>query len=242
MKLKEQIRAVELRKEGKSVRAISTALGVSKGSVSCWVRNVKLTEDQAIALAVNQTTGSAHVGIAHEAYIEKCRLTREQYQQEGRQKARENDSDHKAMCMLFWAEGSKDRNSCKMTNSDVRMMVYFVSLLRRFFSLNDDRFRVNFKVHIDNGISLTEIEQWWLTRLQLPRSCLNKASVDHRIVSGKNGRKNRLHHGVCTVTVNETRVVQHLYGAIQEYVGFEDHSWRDKSDKNVNINVVGVSE
>lgn len=225
MKQKEHDSAIELRKLGKSVREIAKTLGVSKGSVSSWVKDVRLTDIQVEVL--NSCRGK-YLGVAHKVFVENSRINRLNYQQEGRQKARENESDHKAMCMLFWAEGSKTKNSCILTNSDVRMMVYFVSLLKKFFVLQNENFTVNIKVHIDNGISLEDIENWWLDKLQLPKSCLRKASVDHRVVSGKKGRKNRLHYGVCSVHVNETRVVQHIFGAIQEYVGFEEETWLNK--------------
>ena len=42
----DQHKARQLRKKGKSVNEISTILGASKGSVSIWVRNIKLTKKQ----------------------------------------------------------------------------------------------------------------------------------------------------------------------------------------------------
>ena len=44
------IEAVELRKLGQSVKSISLQLGVSKGSVSRWVRQVELTGEQRLKL------------------------------------------------------------------------------------------------------------------------------------------------------------------------------------------------
>jgi hypothetical protein len=37
--------------------------------------------------------------------------------------------------------------------------------------------------------------------------------------------KNKLPYGVCTVVVHSTSVAQHIYGAIQEYAGFEEPAW-----------------
>jgi hypothetical protein len=33
--------------------------------------------------------------------------------------------------------------------------------------------------------------------------------------------------GVCTIRVNSTRVVQHIFGAIQEYGGLDEPAWLD---------------
>ena len=213
--------ARRLRSEGKSIREIAKLIGASKGSVSPWVRDVALTPEQRSVLDEK----SGKIGLASKRFVDKRRRERLGYQEEGREKAKGQDPSHQAMCMLYWAEGTKNRNSCRMTNSDARMMAYFVSLLRRYFGLSPSDFKVCFNVHTDNGLSLAEIEDWWLRELGLPRSSLRKSTVDRRQASGKKGRKNRLHHGVCTVSVDNTRIVQHIFGAIQEYVGFNDPTW-----------------
>jgi transposase len=46
VKEKERALAIEMRSEGLSIEKISRVLGVSKGSVSVWVRGVELTHDQ----------------------------------------------------------------------------------------------------------------------------------------------------------------------------------------------------
>ena len=38
-------------------------------------------------------------------------------------------------------------------------------------------------------------------------------------------RQNRLPYGTCRVSVCRTRIVQHIYGAIQEYGGFDRPEW-----------------
>jgi hypothetical protein len=34
-------------------------------------------------------------------------------------------------------------------------------------------------------------------------------------------------YGVCALELHSTRVVQHIYGAIQEYAGFDKPAWLD---------------
>ncbi|MDX6388017.1 MAG: hypothetical protein QOD85_1819, partial [Gaiellaceae bacterium] len=43
----------------------------------------------------------------------------------------------------------------------------------------------------------------------------------------KKKRKNKLPYGTCRVVVSKTTVVQSIFGAIQEYVGFDRESWLD---------------
>lgn len=50
MKTEKRLEAIRLRGEGKSLREICNAIGAAKSSVSNWVRNVNLTEEQKINL------------------------------------------------------------------------------------------------------------------------------------------------------------------------------------------------
>ncbi len=40
-------------------------------------------------------------------------------------------------------------------------------------------------------------------------------------------RRNKLPFGTCRLVVCDTRIVQSIYGAIQEYAGFERPEWLD---------------
>jgi hypothetical protein len=104
------------------------------------------------------------------------RAKREAYQAEGRAKAREGDPLHQAGCMLYWAEGSKDRNTVCFANSDLAMVKFFVRFLRSCFDVPPERLTLRLNVYTGNGLTLAEIERHWLTKLRLPRPCLAPTS------------------------------------------------------------------
>ncbi len=70
-----------------------------------------------------------------------------------------------------------------------------------------------------------EIEQFWLDLLGLPRTCLRKSTVNVYSKYSKKKRRNRLAYGTCRLKVCDTSIVQHIYGAIQEYAGFDREEW-----------------
>ena len=70
-----------------------------------------------------------------------------------------------------------------------------------------------------------EIERFWLTALELPSSCLRKSIVNTYSKYSQKKRVNKLPYGTVRVTVTRTRVIQSIYGAIQEYAGFEREAW-----------------
>ena len=107
------------------------------------------------------------------------------------------------------------------------MTVFFARFVRECFGTKVDDFSLRLNVYLGNGLSLEEIEDHWLLHLGLPRTCLRRHIVDH-FPTSSSGRKRNLPYGVCTLTVRRsTHLVQHIYGAIQEYAGFEEPRWLD---------------
>jgi hypothetical protein len=129
--------------------------------------------------------------------------------------------------MLYWAEGAKSRNTIKLVNSDVNLVRCFCRFLRESLDVPLEAFRVSLNVYTNNGLTIEEIERYWLEALGLPRSCLRKHALDFRPTSSSGQRKHKLPYGVCTVAVGSTHGVQHIYGAIQEYAGFDELRWLD---------------
>ena len=129
--------------------------------------------------------------------------------------------------MLYWAEGSKSRNSVQLSNSDVHLLRFFRHFLSTCFDVRAERFRVALHVYLGNGLEVQEIERYWLGHLDLPSSCLRRHQVNPLPTSSSGRKKNRLPYGVCRLTVHDTRIVQHIYGAIQEYAGFDEPRWLD---------------
>jgi hypothetical protein len=104
-------------------------------------------------------------------------------------------------------------------------------LFRRFLTdaLGIAREQIMFSVNVytNNGITLAEIERYWLDVLGLPAGNARKHTTNHLPTSSSGRATNKLPYGVCTLRVHNTWMVQHIYGAIQEYGGFENAAWLD---------------
>lgn len=210
-----------LRCQGMSVRDIVKTLNVSKGSVSAWVRDIELTDEQIERLKANQRRYRQQNKGA-QSNREKHRLLRLEYQQEGRMRAKENRTLHQAGCMLYWAEGAKERNGVYFVNSDPYMMRMFLRFLREEMMVSDEAIALYIHCHYSEPVEQRRIEQYWLDVLGLQETCLRKTQVKR----GSDTRKNILINGVCGMRVaKSTRLVQHIYGALQEYAGFDNPAW-----------------
>jgi transcriptional regulator with XRE-family HTH domain len=128
MKTEEQRRARELRAEGCSVKEIERRLHVARSSVSRWVKDIQLGDEQRRALAARVTEGRLQ---AAERKARAARLLRAEYQKEGRRLSRERGVSYATGCMLYWAEGEKSRCRLSVSNSDVDLLRFFCRVRAR---------------------------------------------------------------------------------------------------------------
>jgi len=105
------------------------------------------------------------------------------------------------------------------------MIAFFARFLRACFGVPDEKIRIRCNLFADHLEAQHEIEQFWLDLLRLPRSCLTRSAVNVYSKYSKKKRRNKLPYGTCRVAVHDTQIVQHIYGAIQEYGGFEREEW-----------------
>jgi transposase-like protein len=113
VKTAERLEARRLRQEdGLAIKEIARVVGVSLSSVSLWVRDIEL---DAVKNASMRSRAARRRG---EATAARARTLRRNAQERGREQARQGDPLHLAGCMLYWAEGSRERNAVIFTNSD----------------------------------------------------------------------------------------------------------------------------
>jgi len=129
--------------------------------------------------------------------------------------------------MLYWAEGGKNRNSIRLTNADPAVLAFFARFLREEFAVEDRAMTVYCNLFADHVDRQLEIEQFWLDTLGLPRSALRKSMVNVYSKYSEKKRANKLPYGTCRLVVYSSRIVQTIYGSIQEYGGFDRPEWLD---------------
>jgi transcriptional regulator with XRE-family HTH domain len=223
MKTKEREAARVLRADqGLSVKEIAKTLDVSTSTVSRWVRDIELTYRQRQALRAHARGDRVQAGKRNS---ERARLRRAAWQQEGRRRAREKRLLHMAGCMLFWAEGSRSRNSVYFTNSDPAMVRLFLEFLVSEVGIERHAVRIDLNLFADHLREEARIQRHWLDSLALPARCLRGSTVNVYSRHSARKRLNCLPYGTCRLSLHSTRIVQHLFGAIQEYGGFERPEW-----------------
>ena len=224
MKTEARDEARRLRLEGASITEIEHALGVARSSVSRWVRDVELGPEAHARLIERVRLGPI---VAGERKAAVARTIRQSYQDEGRRLAQERDATYAAGCMLYWAEGAKGRNAVQLVNSDPELVACFTAFLRQHFDVKAKRMTLKCNLFADHLVRQHEIEDFWLDRLELGRDSLRRSTVNTYSKYSQKKRKNKLPYGTATIRVHSTRIVQTIYGSIQELGGFDRPEWLD---------------
>jgi hypothetical protein len=91
--------------------------------------------------------------------------------------------------------------------------------------IEPERILLSLNVYTNNGLTIEQIEAHWLELLGLPPSAVRKHTLNHMPTSSSGRARNKLPYGVCHLIVHNTWMLQHIYGAIQEYGGFDEPAW-----------------
>lgn len=223
MKQEKKQQAIILRKQGKSIKSIAKELKVSISSVSIWTRNIILTDEQINSLKNNNPIFNNQISGAKSRETQ-ARYVRKQYQETGKLMAKQGNLLHQAGCMLYWAEGSKSKNNCNITNTDINLLKLFKKFIVECFGVSQECFTISINYYTNNELTQNDIEQYWLNGLGLHQSSIRKGQENKKPRSATTTiRYNKHPFGICRLSVKGgTSIVQHIYGAIQEYAGFSN--------------------
>lgn len=209
-----------LRQQGMKIVDIATQLDVQPSTVNKWCKDIELSDKQIANQAYDDPTWDAshNTGRILKRNAEKQRL---EYQDAGRQRAKDRNTLHLMASMLYWGEGSKGRNSIRFGNTDPYMLQLFLHFLREEFEVPNKKIHLRILTHSTDEQEWERIKQYWLELFNLPSE--TKATVALKI--GTQSRKNRYPNGICSIEVHSTKLVQQIFGAIQEYANFEKPEW-----------------
>jgi Helix-turn-helix domain len=164
-KLAERERARRLRATGLPMAEIAARLGVSRSSVSLWVRDVPFEPRQRDRRGRRRAPNA----LQRRRQAEIDRLLAEGRDRVGRLSEREFLV---AGIALYAGEGSKRDGEVRFSNSDPRMVAFFCSWLRRFFDIDESRLRVRLYLH--EGLDLDAATAHWSEVTGIPESQFGK--------------------------------------------------------------------
>jgi hypothetical protein len=201
-KVEEQERARAMRADGMTLLDIATQLGVSKSSVSLWVRDVEFTSSP------RRYGARQRPHPAHEAKLRQI----EELDTEGIERVGtlRNDAVLAAGIALYAGEGSKTEGAVRFANTDPTMVRFFCAWLRRFFDVDESRLRV--RVYLHQGLDLDAAQRYWSEVTAVP---LDQFRKPYRAVADPTIRRNKHEFGCVYVDYSCTTTHRRIMGLVR---------------------------
>ena len=231
-KVELQERARELRREGRALADIARELGVSKSSVSLWVRDLGVVIEQ--RRGGWWSSGGQHPQAVrrHEEIAEMDRLGVARLGELGRQAFLASGA------ALYAGEGGKTDRMVLFANSDPRMIAFFVAWLREFFEIDEARLRCRLYLH--DGLDLGGATRFWADVTGIPEAQFTKP---YRATPDATIRHNKHEHGCLRVTYTCSRTHRAVMGLVRALLSSVPNSGVAQlaEQRTVNPFVVGSS-
>lgn len=210
-KSEEKMRALALRREGKSNKEIAKQLGVSPSSVSLWCRDIILTAEQAKNLKTRQIAAGYRGRMIGAATNRDKRLAKIE---NARQEAFSNitslskDSLFYIGLGLYWGEGTKSGSgSLAVANSDPRVIVLMMRWFSECFGIERDRFMPRVFISDTHRDREEIITDFWVNTLNLPHSQFRRMIF---LDKGKKIYENRnMYYGVLALRIAKGGDIRH---------------------------------
>lgn len=219
---KDRQKAIDLRKRGCTYSEIKRKLGLSKSTLSNWLSNCHLTEEELGRLqkAIDRSKDLA---------IERCRLTKQRkrdtrleslYQEEKERWLSLSKRElYLSGLFLYWGEGAKSlKGSLSLNNTDPKVVKFYLYWLTEVLKISRDKIKVY--VHLYSDMDIERELDFWSRGLKIPRQQFNnpyikrnkRVGIDHKGFG----------HGTCALTVNNVRLKERVMmglRAVADYYG-----------------------
>jgi hypothetical protein len=207
-KVREQEAARRLRASGRTLQQIADELGVSKSSVSLWVRDVPFTPSKRRWGPQRRPNPASH---RKQREIEECDETAKHLI--GRLST---DAFLAAGIALYAGEGAKRDGEVCFANTDPAMVAFFCAWFRRFFDVDESRLRV--RVYLHEGLDLDAARKHWSDVTAIP---LEQFGYSYRAAADPSIRHNKHKFGCVYVRYCSTRVHRQIMGLMRALLSSE---------------------
>jgi predicted transcriptional regulator len=214
MKLIEKEKARVLRKKGYSINQIVKIAGLTKSSVSLWVRDIVLTSSQKKKISEN--------GRSIES-VERRRVNR-LLNEDARRQIIIDEAKKDFSCisleqlkligiMLYLGEGGKTKRGCaRISNSDPVVIKIMMRFFREVCGVPEDRFRGN--IHTFTHADVIKTEKYWSKVTGIPIKQFHKTYI--KLSSASLQKRYTLPYGTFSIYISDTKLFLTIMGWIEK--------------------------
>lgn len=206
--LREQ--AVHLRSQGWSLNDISKRLGVAKSTAHNWVGHIPLDPDSERAKEKRELALRRVAGRWDTHRRERDQQQADTWQAAARDVGELSERDLVLLgAVAYWCEGSKSKpwlrnDRLTFINSDPGLLELFLRFLAVSGVSADE---VNYRVHIHETADAVSAQDWWATRLAVPRHRFRRPTIKRHVPSTRRGNVGEDYHGCLVVDVPKSRLL-----------------------------------
>ncbi len=203
--IKREVRG--LRRKGHTYRELIDMFDVPKSTLHWWLRDISrpdklVYENRKRWLEIIQPLGALANKKKREKRLENLKIN----VKKDVDKLVFNKSDGKLiLSMLYWAEGSKGRDILGIANTDPRILLLFISLLRKCYVLDESKFKL--RLHIHHYHDEMKLKNYWSNLLGIDNNFFYKTYHKPR---NTNKRFRRNFGGICTIKYNSVSLKDEL--------------------------------
>lgn len=194
--LREQ--AIKLRIQGGTYGQIRRKLGISKSTLSNWLKNLSLSGEQTLLLAKNKT-------LAKDLAIEKYRITRTNQRLDRIKKVLSEQEKTLlplskrelfiAGLFLYWGEGGKLRGRVTISNTDPKVVKFALFWMTEILEIPLDKIRA--RLHLYKDMQIEDAVNFWSTSLNLSKDQFGKPYIKKSNREGLTYKS--FGHGTCNL-------------------------------------------
>ncbi len=211
-RLKDHEKALALRKQEMSYSQIKKILRVSKGTLSCWLRNYPLSEQKIREL---RDWNEQRIEKYRETMRKKRDLRLKQfYKNQKRLIFPLNKREiFLAGLFLYWGEGSKNQSTqLSISNTDPSVINFFIIWLVKYLNVPKRKLKVQLHLYKDMNIKNKII--FWSKTLNIPLSQFTRPYIK-KTSSIRINHKGGFGHGTCNIRIGNARLAEKIHMAIK---------------------------
>ena len=203
-------KAIILRRQGYSFREISLVLNISKSTASLWARAEILDKRAQQRIKDLGVRGRERAAISNK--IRRQALWREiALSCPVLQDFSYTKNEYKIfIALLYWGEGAKTGGKFTFINSDPAMIRLCLSLLRKSFDLEENKFKI--WLHLHEYHNENEMILYWSKATGI---CKKQFSVYNKPHTGTNKKKG--YKGCLSITYRNSKIVKELFIIIKRF-------------------------
>jgi hypothetical protein len=216
-----RIKARGMRRAGQSIKSIASKLEVSKGSVSLWCRDIRLTPKQIEQLEDYRDRKSL---IGRMKGTETNRRKKERMISEGKTNGLKEVGGISrrdlfiAGLSLYAGEGFKYSTRVGLANADPYIVLFAMKWFRKICGVSDERFYFVIGINQCHRYRIKEVIAYWSGLLHVPAS---KFRISYKKVASSKVYDNpEIHFGTLTVIVSKACELQYrIFGWMDALFG-----------------------